>query len=189
MKKRLFIAVDISNEAREHAASYIAALRETAADARISWTKRENLHLTLKFLGDVDEAKIAGLVVALDKALTGMPTCDLEVVGTGVFPSARKPKVLWLGVNDIGGNLLRVAGAVDDGLSVVGFPIEEREFSPHLTIGRVRDPRNARDIARKHLQSKFDAVRFKVTEVVLYESTLSPSGSIYNPIFTAKLTA
>src|SRR5215468_9723068 len=97
-KKRLFIAVDISDQAREAAASYVDGLKRDWPDSRISWAKPHNLHLTLKFLGDVEETRIIGLGDAVREVAASIPSFHLEIGGTGVFPSATRPKVLWLGV-------------------------------------------------------------------------------------------
>jgi 2'-5' RNA ligase len=186
-KKRLFIAIDISEEARVAASAYINRLKNEWPDCRISWIKPENLHLTLKFLGDVEERRIIEIADAVRKATAGALNFQLEVSGTAVFPSARKPKVLWLGFKEESGNLERLTERLEEKCEEIGFPIDERKFSPHLTIGRVRDPRSARLLAGSHVKNEFDSVRFNVNQVVLYESKLDPNGSIYTPLSSAPL--
>jgi RNA 2',3'-cyclic 3'-phosphodiesterase len=188
VKKRLFIAVDISDEARESAAAHIQNLKMANPDSRVSWTKPDNLHLTLKFLDDVREERVPGLISALDNIRKGFTEFELVVAGTGVFPSPRKPKVLWLGVNDRSGTLKSLAKEIDAALIKLDFPKEERDFSPHLTIGRIRDSRSGRNIARAHIQHDFAAIRFTLDGFVLYESKLSPSGSVYTPVSRFRLS-
>lgn len=187
MKKRLFIAVDLSEDARARAAAYIERFRSLGSNARVSTTKAENLHLTLKFLGDVDASAVDDVIKALDRACSALPAFHLSIAGTGVFPSARKPKVLWLGVDDADDGLKAAAKAVDDELNRLGFAKEDRVFSPHLTIGRIRDSAKGRDVADRHSMLGFGPVRFNVNEMVLYDSRLSPSGSMYTLIYKIKL--
>src|SRR5215471_16330248 len=137
-KKRLFIAVDISDEARAVVARYVEELKKASRNVRVSWTKAENLHLTLKFLGDVEESRIAALASGVAKQAAALSTIDLEIGGTGVFPSPAKAKVLWVGVNNPDGSLANAAQRIDEVCEKLGFPREDRKFSPHLTIGRVR---------------------------------------------------
>jgi 2'-5' RNA ligase len=186
-KKRLFIAIDISEEARVAASAYINRLKNEWPGYRISWTKPENLHLTLKFLGDVEEKRIVEIANAIGKAAIGASNFQLEASGTGVFPSARKPKVLWLGFKEESGNLESLAERLEEKCEEIGFPKDERKFSPHLTIVRVRDPRSARLLADLHVKNEFGSVRFNVNRVVLYESKLDPNGSIYTPLSSAPL--
>lgn len=187
MKKRLFTAVDISAEARQLAANYADALKRSHPDARVSWTRPGNLHLTIKFLGDVEEDRIAGIIDSLHRVVVGTPSFEIGIAGTGVFPSARNPTVLWLGVHDLSGQLRRISKIIEDALAGLRFPKEDREFSPHLTIGRIRDSRNGRDIAEAHCMDTFDPVKFLVGELVLYSSKLCSSGSEYTAIARFKL--
>ena len=187
VKKRLFIAIDISVQARQLAAAHAEELKRSHPDSRVSWTKPGNLHLTLKFLGDVEEERIADVIDSLRRVTVGTPSFRLEISGAGVFPSARKPKVLWLGVHDTSGQLRRIAKVIDEDLNGLGFPREDREFSPHLTIGRIRDSRNGREVAEAHSKYTFEPVKFAVAGLVLYSSKLSSSGSEYTPIARFKL--
>jgi 2'-5' RNA ligase len=187
VKKRLFIAVDISDEARKRVREYIEVLKANARETRVSWTKPENLHLTLKFLGDVDQSRIVLLTTALEQIVKALSPIDLEISGTGVFPSTGKPKVLWIGVDDVSGDLAKAAQSIEEACDKLGFAREDRKFSPHLTIGRVREPSHARELAEQHLENGFASIQFPVSEIVLYESKLSPAGSIYTPLVKAKL--
>jgi RNA 2',3'-cyclic 3'-phosphodiesterase len=187
VKKRLFVAVDLPADVRVRVAAYARELRLQMHGAPVSWTKPENLHLTVKFLGDVDQRMFDNVIRALATAGTSVSPFHLSITGTGVFPATRKPKVLWLGVSDPAGRLGATATALDDALSRLGSAKEDRVFSPHLTLGRIRDAANGREVAQKHLMRDFDPAEFYVTEIVLYESQLSRAGSVYTPISKAKL--
>ena len=188
-KKRLFIAVDISDEAREAATEYVHRFKNDWPDPRIriSWTRPQNLHLTLKFLGDVEEERLAELTDAIHIAAASVSNFQIEISGTGVFQSERKPKVLWIGVVDSGGNLKSAAREIEKNCAEIGFAKDERDFSPHLTIGRVRDPRSARELAGAHIRHEFGPVLFDVGRIVLYESELATGGSVYTPLIQVEL--
>jgi 2'-5' RNA ligase len=179
--KRLFIAVDISDEARQRAADHMDDLRDIATDVRVGWERPEKLHITLKFLGNVDQGRVSVVseIVASGAARNG--PFAAELVGPGVFPNARQPRVLWLGVSD-NGLMRRIAAELGERLQKIGFETETRRFSPHLTIARIREPQKGKRLAEEHLQSRFEPVEFPVREIVLYESILKPTGSVYSVV-------
>lgn len=180
--RRLFIAADISDEARGLAAAHIDGLRRQATDVRVGWERPEKLHVTLKFLGNVAEEMIAAINDAAAAVARSSAPFEITIAGTGAFPNARQPRVLWLGVKDPGEALLHLAAALDDLLSAHGFEKEKRRYSPHLTIARVRVPQKAKRLAELHLQSRFSSQPFTIDELVVYESRLSPAGSTYHVI-------
>lgn len=187
MKKRLFIAVDISDEARERAAAYIDSLKHQFPDIRISWGRAQKLHLTLKFLGDVEESRIDPIINTIERAAEDVRKFSIQLSGTGVFPSLRKAKVFWLGILDPGKQLTEIATRIEDQCGRLGFPAEDWHFSPHLTIGRVRDPRTAKELAVAHLADEFGPIAFEVDEIVLYQSELRATGSLYSRLAVAQL--
>jgi 2'-5' RNA ligase len=180
--RRVFIGIDVSEEARAAASQHIQELRRTAADVRVSWEKPEKLHVTLEFLGNVDDAALRDLSeeLALVAAKTNSFTADL--LGLGVFPNVRQPRILWLGIENDAGVMKDVVASVENVCSRFGFQRERRTFSPHVTIGRIREPQKGRGLAERHLEMGFDAVTFDVDELVVYESTLSPTGSAYKAV-------
>ena len=184
--KRLFIGIDISADARRRAASYVEELRRTAGDLRVGWERPEKLHITLKFLGDVPETRLGLMEAALGMAAAEIGSYIASLSGTGYFPPRGFPRVLWLGVDDQG-ETARVSSSLENELAGRGYPREIREFSPHLTIGRLREPERSRKLAEIHLQKKFEPISFKVSELVLYESSLQPSGSIHTRLQTFPL--
>lgn len=185
--KRIFIAVDISETARLHAAKYIHDLRGEFGRLLVGWERPEKLHITLKFLGEVEDEKVAGVVESLTSAAGSIRCFEVELSGTGVFPSPSNPRILWLGLHDQDGKLSTTANAVESGCALLGYKKEKREFSPHLTIARLREPQKAQELAARHRANKFELVSFKVSEIVIYESKLQPSGSIYSKLAAVPL--
>jgi 2'-5' RNA ligase len=189
VKKRLFIAIDISEQARSLVASRIDQLKRRFTNVRVSWTKPENLHLTVKFLGDVEESRITELVKMVAGAASALSPIQAELNGPGVFPSERKPKVLWLGITDPQGSIRMAAAVIEKACEKIGFAPELRPFRPHLTIGRIRAPRAANELARAHIQMSFEKIAFEVPELVLYQSELRPTGSVYTRVAGFELAA
>jgi len=180
--KRVFVAVDISHEARRKVAAYIETLRNEFRQVRAGWEKPEKLHLTLKFLGETNETQSAELDKIVEKISGGISNFKLRIAETGVFPNARNARVLWIDVKDEAGNLLKINDLLEAEAEKIGFAKEKRKFVPHLTIGRVREPHRARDLANKHRQNKFEPVEFEISEIVIYESKLLPTGSVYSVV-------
>jgi 2'-5' RNA ligase len=177
--KRIFVAADISEEARRAVSLHIESLGREFPRLRVGWERAEKLHLTLKFLGETTDAQLEKLknsVEAISRLLSAFP---LEIAETGVFPNAKRARVLWIDVRDERGNLREISRRLEIECEKIGFPRENRPFRPHLTIGRLREPGSARELAEKHLKNNFDPVRFEVSAVTIYESLLQPTGSVY----------
>jgi 2'-5' RNA ligase len=178
--KRIFVAVDISDEARRAAADYIQSLRDVFRDVRVGWERPEKLHLTMKFLGDMNDARLAELKKIVGGISSGFSDFTFQIADTGVFPNARNPRVLCIDFKAAAGNLAKINDSLEAGCEKLGFERERRKFVPHLTIGRVKEPNRARDLAQAHLENKFAPVESKVSAIVIYESRLLPTGSIYS---------
>lgn len=188
MKKRLFIAIDISDEARSATRKYIDSLKNRFPSTLAKWEAPEKLHLTLKFLGSTDEQLLDTIIDLIGQAAELTKPFDVEIVGTGAFPSTQNPRVLWLGVNEASGTMKYLAELIDQECAALGFEKGNRAFKPHLTIARIRDPRAAADLGRKHQANLFGPIRFMCDEIVLYESRLGRGGSTYIELATAKFS-
>ena len=188
MKKRLFIAIDISDEARSAARTYIDLLKSKFPSAQVKWGAPENLHLTLKFLGSTDDELVGRVVDLVRERAKGTKPFEIEISGTGAFPSAKDPRVLWLGVKETSSTMKHLAELIDQDFSSLGFEQETRAFKPHLTIARVRDPRRAAALGGQHQSNSFGPIRFVSDELVLYESQLGRGGSTYTRLATAKFS-
>ena len=174
---RTFICIEIPEAVKERIADLQRELKEI--DARVSWVKPANIHLTVKFLGPVTPSRIAGIRQAVERAAGSCNPFEIEVAGTGCFPTPRNPKVLWVGLSQVPNQLQQLQQTIEGELAGAGFPREPKRFSPHLTIGRVRSPRGASEVAERLIASAFDAQTFSATEVIVMRSDLKPSGSVY----------
>jgi len=182
MSKRIFIALDISDKAREKIARFAGELRTEFPDIRVGWEKPEKIHLTLKFLGDTDEERRAKVKGALQKSAEMTTPFSLTVENTGCFPTPRKARILWLGLTDETGGLQKIQGRLEEELEFLGFERDDREFKPHLTVARLREPQKAGRLVEAFLRKQFEPVSFEVSEIVIYESKLQPTGSVYSVI-------
>lgn len=179
---RTFIAVELNPEIRLSLARDIAVLRSRAP--RVKWSKAENLHLTLRFLGDVKENDLEELFDALRGGVAGITPFAVEVRGMGVFPHWRHPRVVWAGCGEGSGDVTRLAGLVEDACVELGYEREHRPFSPHLTLGRVKLPADAeglRDAVASGPENKVHGF-LDVDEVVVFMSTLRRTGPVYSPM-------
>lgn len=183
MGVRAFFAVEVPTT--EAIRGLLGSLRATGE--RLKVVTSENLHLTLKFLGEVPEAQVEGLAAALEAACRGHGPISVTVAGTGAFPQWSSPRVLWLGVEE-GGGLVALANVLEERCLPLGFPPEGRPFSPHLTIARVKEgnPRSAVAKLRDHQGDTFAS--FVVDKVKLKKSTLRPGGPLYEDLTAVDLT-
>ena len=187
---RLFIAVDFSDEVAAGAAAVAGQMRRTleVPGTRITWVKPGNLHLTLKFLGDTDEELVPEAIRALDAAADVHAAFTVRVRGAGGFPDLRRPSVLWLALAEGGDRMVRLAGDVERALVGAGFPRDERTFTPHLTVGRVRIAGRGADFAAACARvDDRDAGACGIDRVTLYRSTLNPDGPAYTALRQCRL--
>lgn len=179
---RIFIAIELPPNVRHKIKDHIDRLRNSLPDVRASWTREDNLHLTLKFLGDVPVNQIESVSQALLRAAIQIPDFDLVIRDCGSFPPHGKPNVLWIGINDASSNLRNLHAAIEDECAKAGFDRDQRSFHPHLTIARLRNPKGARSLSEMHQQIGFEPVSVKVGDVCLIRSELSSAGSRYTVI-------
>jgi 2'-5' RNA ligase len=186
---RLFCAVELPAEVRARAAAHAAQLRSSIdSQVRASWEREEKMHVTLKFFGDVDPRRAPRLADALSRPAARSEPFSLRLAGRGVFPSASRPGVLWLGIEDDSGKLSSLQRDVEDECERAGFARNARRFHPHVTLARLRAAdADARRLARLHVDSEFEPVAFQVSELVLLRSELGPRGSTYTAIMKTGL--
>jgi 2'-5' RNA ligase len=185
LRPRLFFAVELPREIREAVAAYAARLRREFLAARASWPRPESLHLTLKFLGEVEAIRLDALHHAAAAAADWLAPFELTIDGTGTFPPRGAARVLWLGVRDDSGQLSRLQLRLDEECARVGFPRESKPFRPHLTLARARAFQRAEIVAARdeaHRGTPFGPHAFQVTGFVLMRSELGPGGSRYTPL-------
>ena len=182
---RLFFAVELPLEIQAAAAEHAARLRREFPDARASWPRAESLHLTLKFLGEVEAIRFDALHHAATAAAAGLAPFELTIEGAGTFPPRGAARVLWLGVRDDSGQLSRLQFRLDKECVYVGFPRESKPFRPHLTLARLRAGRSSetvRGLSEAHRRASFGPHTFQVSDFALMRSELGPGGSRYTPL-------
>lgn len=178
---RAFIAIELNDQVKQAIREFQAKLKPLGCD--ISWVKPENIHLTLKFLGDVKPKMIAPLTGALAEVCRGTQPIPTELMGLGVFPDIRRPRVLWAGLKDTDGKLTQLATAVEDALGHIGFKKETRPFQAHITIGRIRTNKNLPALIRELQSCALPAAHQEIIlSLTLFKSTLTSQGPIYEKL-------
>jgi 2'-5' RNA ligase len=179
---RIFCAIELPQTARRLVLDHIARLKEKVPQAKASWARDANLHLTLKFLGEVPRALVADFSKAVSQAVTHVQPFSIRLEQTGSFPAHGQPRVLWIGLDDLSSELARLHARLEEESAQVGFAKETRPFHPHLTIARLRQADNARALAVAHKQMEFDPVEIAVAELLVIRSELSSEGSKYTVV-------
>jgi len=180
MALRCFIAVTLPASLKQSVGKMIGSLRDAGAD--IKWIPEENLHLTLKFLGATGEEKIGEIAGALRKKISPHRPFYITIGGVGCFPGGRHPRVIWVGIQEYG-PLEDIYRAAEDVMAQFGYPPEDRPFSPHLTIGRVRSgKRLAEGLKRLEEFRTVGFDEFEVKGVTLMKSELKPGGAEYSSL-------
>lgn len=178
---RLFIALEIPSATRESLATLLASMRSITKEPR--WVRAENLHVTLKFLGEVAEGKVDAVRNAL-REIRSDKVVALEFRGSGFFPNEKHPRVFWAGM-EASPNLKTLASDIESAMEKLGIPREKREFSPHLTLARFERPRlpeALRKLITDNQQREFGSLR--TNEFHLIQSTLKPAGAEYTTVAT-----
>ncbi|HKQ73008.1 MAG TPA: RNA 2',3'-cyclic phosphodiesterase [Blastocatellia bacterium] len=182
---RTFIAIEIPSEIKSALTALQNELRRAGAD--VNWTKPENFHLTLIFLGEVDERRIGEVeTVCVDSAREFRPFA-LSLGATGVFPNSRQPRVLWAGLSGEIEKTAELKRRLEEKLEQIGFEREGKEFQPHLTIGRMKSNRKTRELLALADLRPLPALSFTVSDIVLMRSELHPTGARYSTIARASL--
>lgn len=183
--KRIFIAVKVHPD--DNFRSKVSHVRSALAGERIKWTYEKNIHVTLVFLGDTMEDVIPAIGQMLDENCSDFGAFDIKIKGFGVFKNLRDPHVLWAGI-DHSEKLASLNRIITAGLNKMGIDTEDRHFSPHLTLGRMKfinDKETLKTLISFH--NNDDIQNETVSEVILYESVPGQSGPQYKPVYTAKL--
>jgi 2'-5' RNA ligase len=173
---RAFFAVDLDAPAREAASAVAGALRASPGGEHVRWVRPENLHVTLRFLGDIDPSRVDPLVDAVGGALAAQAPFEMALGAAGLFPNPRRPRVVALGVAPEA-SLLALAETVEGGALAAGFETDARRFRPHLTLGRMRGREHPRVDAAPAPRASCE-----VREAVLFRSELHASGARYTPL-------
>lgn len=188
---RAFIAVELTPEILAQLAQVQAQLKAALPKASVRWVHTDGIHLTLKFLGEVPQSQLDMIKSALGGAAKNVPAFTFSVGQAGCFPNERRPRVVWIGVQEPAGTLNRLQRAVESAIAPLGYPAESRPFQPHLTLGRV-----ARDVSLGDLRKLGDGIiaanvgtlgQVSARDVALIKSDLKPTGAEYTALMRAPL--
>jgi 2'-5' RNA ligase len=186
--RRVFVAIPLAEPAREEVAALVESVR-AAADPEVRdvrWVRLDGLHLTLRFIGPVDEDRLEPLSRAVETAAAAVDPFDVTIEGAGAFPSPTRPRTIWLGVTEGGAALADAAAAVEDALAATGLERSARPFRAHLTVARSDGIRSGPDVARRLINAADRrAIAFKASELVLFETRSGGGPARYVPLRTA----
>jgi 2'-5' RNA ligase len=183
---RSFIAIELPSAVADLLGKMQQDLRATGL--RAAWVKPQNIHLTLKFLGDIKTGGIDAVASAMKAAAEDCAPFTLGASGIGFFPGIKRPRVIWVGVGGQIQPLFALQRNLEDCLAAAGFPKDNRSFKGHLTLGRFRQDPDPAAVARiLQSYSDFDREEFSVHRIVLFKSELAPSGAVYSQLLQAEL--
>ena len=178
--KRIFIAVKI--DPGEELLKMISSFKTALKNESIKWTEISNIHITLVFLGDTEDKRIKEIDTILSGICSGFRSFDLILRGAGIFRSLRDPRIIWAGINS-SKELSELNKRITAELRETGTKLEERAFSPHLTLGRIKRLKDTQALSGLIGNYKDKEIqRLRVSEIILYESILSPEGPVYKPL-------
>lgn len=176
---RLFIAALLPDEIRVRMDEYIGALKSRYGG--VKWEQREKLHVTLKFLGSVEDPKVPDVSSIIDGLVRNYSPFETEIAGFGGFPDMRYPRILYIGLSE-NPELSSLQGRIDEALEPLGFPRETRSFIPHVTIGRIK--------SRLRIHEPFpipEKCKFTIDEIAVVKSETKRDGSVYTPLHIFRL--
>ncbi len=175
---RTFLAIDLPDMVLKDIGTMIRTWRLHGANVR--WITPERMHLTLKFLGEVEADLIPLIIKRCESVSTNTAEFSLELGGTGIFPTIKRPRILWIGIRGDTTALRILQKGIEDTLAGIGIPREERPFVPHLTVGRIRSPKGVHSLIEPFVKSEIPLMPFRVTSLSLYKSTLTPKEPVYD---------
>jgi 2'-5' RNA ligase len=186
VKLRIFVAVEINDEIRRGLSGLITRLKTTGAD--VKWVVPENVHITLKFLGYVEDAQVAAVSKLIRKAVASINSFTVDIKHLGAFPNWKRPRVIFVVAHEKDNNLATIYSRLDDSLTELGIKKEGREFTPHLTVGRVKSPNNLRALVETVDSLKESSFgQYTVESIALMQSDLKPTGPVYKKLDEFKL--
>lgn len=178
---RAFLAIELSDGVRASLAALTTHLRKSAP--KVSWVQPQNMHLTLRFLGDIAPSALDLLLDELARPLCEIECFHLSVQGIGAFPNQRKPAVIWASIGDPSERLFEAQALTESAARSIGLEPEERPFTPHITLGRVRDRRQPIELFDAiERDEEFRAGEFSVHAVSLFSSELTPEAAIHRKL-------
>lgn len=178
---RTFIAINITNEIKERLNKVQTQLKKVEAD--VKWTNPEGMHITLKFLGNVVIGQLESIYQMVLEATSELNPFLLSLTSVGTFPNLSSPKVIWVGVDKGKEECVKLAKRIDENLLRLGFPVEQKAFVPHLTLGRVKSPQSRKELVQLISNLKFQSFgQMEVNKIEVMGSQLTPKGAIYTTL-------
>jgi 2'-5' RNA ligase len=182
---RSFIAIELPESVRSALSGIQRELKKSGADVR--WVRPENIHLTLKFLGTIEESMVRNITDILQKACGKYSAFTLTLSGAGAFPHARAPRVVWVGTEE-NGALVDLQRDIEEGLASLGFDQERRTFAAHLTLGRFKSPRGKQTLMETlETYRERELGSLEVGSISLMKSDLGPAGAKYTKLAEIRL--
>ena len=182
---RLFIALPLSDDVEQFLSNIILDLKQKRG--RVKWVASKNIHLTMKFLGETDESKVEAISTALKKVAGKHSSVKCTIDKIGGFPNLKRPKVIWAGLKDNIDKLEVIASDTDDEMALLGFEKENRKFKSHLTLGRVKDAGDLYELTNYLESYQLHPKEIMFDRIVLFKSTLTPHGPIYEKLCESEL--
>ncbi len=183
---RSFLAIELPTAILSRIGEVQRDLKSSKADVR--WVSLENIHLTLKFFGNIEESQIEAIVSSIERFVHTIAPISIAVRGMGAFPGLKNPRVIWIGLHDEKKFLVSFQNRMEQELQKAGFQPEDRPFHPHLTLGRMRSNRGKDDLVKemeRYREEEFGS--FQADRVVLFKSDLTPKGAIYTALREVRL--
>jgi len=180
---RTFIAIDLPKDIKETLADLEEQLKTCAAD--VKWVAPKNIHLTLKFLGEIEEDKLEKINQILEEVAKTNTTFSLGIFSLGAFPKINFPRIIWVGVNQGKNQVEELAKELEDKIAKIGIAKEKRPFSSHITLGRIRSGLNREKLVQSLIQHsglEGKNLQFLVTKICLFKSTLTSGGPVYEAV-------
>jgi len=185
---RTFIAIELPKDIKNILGNIQNELKQSQAD--VKWVKPDNIHLTLKFLGEIQEDLVKKIQLVLEEIAQKNSSFSIYLASLGVFPKLQYPRVVWIGLNN-DQQILKIAKELEESLITIGIPAETRPFSSHITLGRSRSSSHRKELVEKieslNKNLSLSLQEFRVSGITLFKSTLTPAGPIYEVIFTSPL--
>ena len=185
---RVFLAVELSPALCQQLSELQHHLRSTLP--KVNWVRPESIHLTLKFLGNIDISMVEHLLTAIEPVRKCQAPLTLEIQGLGVFPHIRRPRILWIGCTGDIQALFNFVSHIENALEPLGFPLEEKPYHPHLTLTRIKQDNSkvgSRLIHSGLLEQPWNLGTLRIDRITLFRSELSPSGAEYTSLWTVPL--
>lgn len=183
---RSFIALELAPEIQQELGRIQAELKKSDAD--VKWVKPDGIHLTLRFLGSVSLELVEEIKKLLDQLAKNHKRFAIKISGLGAFPKVEHPRVIWVGIEQGKEESLKLAKELEQGLVKHGFLPEKHSFKPHLTLGRVRSSRKREQLKQLLQSTNVSAQTMQAETLILFRSTLTPQGAIYQPLHQANLS-